>query len=85
VNNIQKIFLIIAFASFGVFIFVGIGGEWLITDLGESVTKSENLFDILTDKEYVTKSLGYGIHWMSAIPFIVLLSSLLGVYLFKDK
>jgi len=84
-NNIQKIFLIIAFASFGVFIFVGIGGQWPITDLGESSTKSKNVFDILQGTEYERESLGYKINWMSAIPFIAFLSSLLGVYLFKDK
>ena len=72
-NNIQKLLLIISFASLLIFLFIGtMNGFYLSYETGRMI--GDEWFAGV-DK----------ILWNKVIPLIVFLTSLFGVYLFKDK
>ena len=83
-NLVQKILLIVAFASLIVFILVAIGGDFPVNETGYFEDNKEGrLFKTISYKEWIHT--GYAVIWKSVIPLVIFLSSLLGVYLFKDK
>ena len=71
-NNIQKILIIISFASLLIFLFIGMSSSfYLWYETGTMV-----------GREWFSS--GNRIVWNKVIPLVFFLSSLLGVYLFKD-
>ena len=81
-NLVQKILLIVAFASLIVFIIVAIGGDYPVNETGYFEDNKKGLFSKYY-KEWIHT--GYLVIWHSVIPLVIFLSSLLGVFLFKDK
>mgnify|MGYP003136721677 CR=1 FL=1 len=80
-NLVQKILLIVAFASLIVFILIAIGGDFPVNESGYFDRKGL-FYDVVGP---VWRKTGYNVQWHSVIPLVIFLSSLLGVYLFKDK
>ena len=74
-NDKQKLFFLIGFVSMVMFFVLGIESEkWIIYD------------DIYISKpNYYLHSRGYKISWITFVPFLVLITSTIGFFLFKDK